>query len=351
MSDIKYQYGLYKSSKKKDIYNSNIHLYWSNQLKRWICTNPRIIQEILLHPHCHVVSHEVSKIEDRFNIDLEHVKKLTTFLPVTQDDLAHKELRKKMALIIQKNSPDAVNFISREVDKKINLLFYSKNKNRFDLHLDFIMPICNKFAQIVAGVNIDHELDIESLSTIFDETLSVDARKHLNQSIENILLRLHLESKNEDDNYLKIALMALGKDSLISSLSESIISTLLKNPNKLLSEIDWARDIPASGVPVIERVASEDFVIDNVQIKAGHRFRLYIDASGYVQESCPHHSAMYFGAGPHTCLGMSLAKKVWLLLVAAFQKIDKNISILKLKPKAYDNVFRLYENIEVMINE
>lgn len=350
MIDIKNQYRLYKSANKKEVYKNN-YIFWSDDLRRWVCTNPDLIKHILLLPHCLAINHKIKKIEDRFDINLSHVDQLTHYLPVTQNDEFHKELRKKLALIMTKNSSAAIKFFQTEIDKKFNSLFCLEHSKEFDLYLDILKPIINKMAQILAGIKLEHVLEIDMLSTIFDETLSIERRIELNKCIGDIFLILHKESNDEEDDYSRIALLALGKDSLLSTISESLISTLTKNTSKLLSEINWPSEMPASGVPVIERIASLDFEIHNIQIKKDERLRLYLDSAGFTGETCPHYASLYFGAGVHSCLGISVAKKAWSITIDTLKKIDKNITITDLSPRKYDNVFNLYDKIEVIIDD
>lgn len=341
-------YKLYKLSDKAHIYKSFSHPTWSQPLRRWISTHPKVIKDILNSSSFGVVNHEIKKIENKFDINLDHLSRLVEFLPVTKDSVEHKVLRKEFAITIQKNFEKSLAFFESEFYHLTHHLF--KSKNEIDLCKDLLLPTILKTNQIISEIENINSDELVSLSTIFDETLNIEARIKLNLSLEKIINLLKIDY-DLNACYFRMALFALGNDSALSTISESLICMFLKHPNQTLSSMKWPSEIPATGVPVIERVCLSDIVIAGVNIKKGQRARLYLDAAGYEGETCPHYASLYFGSGAHLCLGMPLASKMWEIVIQTLSKISKKVKMLEVKPRKNDNVFNVYEAIRIKIDD
>ena len=221
-------------------------------------------------------------------------------------------------------------------------------KEEIDLCKDLLSPVIQKTNQIISETEKIQGQALNKVSTVFDETLNIENRVELNHTLEKIIKELHKDFEL-DDCYFRIALFALGNDSALSTISESMINILIKHPNQLLSSIDWDEQMPATGVPVIERVCLSDIDLGGISFKKSQRIRLYLDAAGYEDGGCPHHSPLYFGSGSHLCLGMPMAMKMWSIIVATCSHMKKKIEVTEIKPRKNDNVFNVYETIKLKI--
>lgn len=341
-------YIIHRRSDKCLLYVDYKKIWWSDQLSRWICVSPELIEKILKSSEFVVMHHAHQKIAERFNIDVSHLSKVSHYLPVTHDGPLHQALRKKFALMIAENSVDALNFFEKEFSDQIFRVM--RLGGAFDLAQDILKPIVQKTSLILAGVEGIDNKKIDRLSTLFDETLRLPDRIDLNATIGRIADDLQY-TMNEEECYFRIALFALGNDSLLSTICESMILMFIKNPDKPLSSFDWDSQIPATGVPVVERMANMDSEIGGYQIKKGQRVRLYLDAGGYVGTPYPSYSSIYFGAGAHACLGIPIGKKIWTTIVSRLAVISKKIEVTKLTYRENDNVFNIYDEIKVRVYE
>jgi len=321
-------------------------MWWSDELNRWICISPEIIKVILNNSDFFVINHNIEKLAARFKIDISHLAKVIQQLPVTHDGINHKELRKRFALMLASRSAIVLVFFEKELTERLNQLVNSKKE--FDLSQDLLKPLVQATSLLLSDVAWLKSNKLDKLSTIFDETLTLTSRIELNQSIGEILegLKVNLD---EDECYFRIALFALGNDSLLSTLSESLVSIFLRNSETVCSYINWDSQIPATGVPVVERISGIDIEISGNQIKKGQRVRLYLDTAGYIETSHPSYSSLYFGSGAHTCLGMPIGTKIWGIVTDVFRKIDKRIEITQLTYRKNDNVFNIYDEIKVRV--
>ena len=345
MQKIINHYKLYKNKDKEFIYKGTETLVYANQLKRWISTHPDTIKRILCDERFSVIDYKFEKITTRFDIAMDEVIKICPYIPLSFDGPQHLELRKKIALLIAQQSESALLYFESQIEEQLNLLL--KDNITFDIQSDLLKPLVQDTIVRLANCKNPKHINIDSLASIFDETASIPLRKSLNDMIYQC--KINLEKNDEDDIYFKVAFISLGIDSSLGTLSESLLSVLIKNKDIKLSEIDWPHQIPATGVPVIERIANTDLEINGIQITKGDRVRLYLDAAGYQNETPPHYASLYFGSGNHACLGASISKKFWMIFIKHLSKFHKYMTIEDIVPRVHDNVFNTYNSIKVKI--
>jgi hypothetical protein len=341
-------YKITKSSSKADLYRSR-DFFWVDELKKWICFDPVLNKFILNDSRFCVVKYDISNIENRFNYDLTSLKKTINNLPVAKDGDEHKILRKAFAIQIKSKYDECLNCFNSNLQNLI-LTILKKEDEIINLQQHMEMIIWKSVLSLSGLGNYPIEL-ATGLSQIFDETLSLSCRIRLNDLINELAIDIQKYINSDDDVYFKIALMSLGNDSLLATLQESILLILLRNDGRYLDEMDWDIPIPASGVPVVERFASEEVLIDQQLILKGQRIRLYLDSSGYTQLEGPRYSSLYFGSGSHLCLGMPLGIKIWEDLRDQLKKIHLKVNVKKFAYRENDNVFNLLSTFQVKFSE
>jgi len=339
-------YLLHKEKDKNILYKNNKSLWWSQELNRWMCTHPDTIKLILNDANYTVHDYRIDSILERFNFELQHVAKLVAYFPIAKNGEAHKAIRKRAALEILKNSDDALVAFTCTLDSKMQLLASNQSA---DLVKDILKPSLIASLLVLSGIkNLAPSISFDSLSQILDETMSLNKRIKINQIISEIMNALP-EAMSEDDKYFRISLLALGSDSLIGTITESVAYILSKNQDKLCSSIEWDSEIPSTGVPVIERMSIRDNLMGGVQVLSGQRVRLYLDSAGYQQSESPSYAQLYFATGVHTCLGMPIGRKIWDIVKSRFEKVAKKLIIQAAEYRSPDNVFNIYESIKVDI--
>jgi hypothetical protein len=346
MMDKSSDYLLHKDKNKNILYKNNKSLWWSPELNRWMCTNPDIIRLILNDANYAVHDYKIDTILERFNFELQHVAKLVAYFPIAKNGEAHKAIRKRSAVEILKNSDAALEAFTTTLDSKMKLLFGNQSA---DIVKDILKPSLIASLLVLSGIhNLAPSISFDSLSQILDETTSLNKRIKINKIIAEILNALP-EDMSDDDKYFRISLLALGSDSLIGTITESVAYILSKNQDKLCSDIAWDSEIPSTGVPVIERMSINDNLMGGVNVLSGQRVRLYLDSAGYQQSELPSYAQIYFATGVHTCLGMPIGRKIWDIVKSRFEKVHKKLIISNMEYRTPDNVFNIYESIKVGI--
>lgn len=344
---IRSDYLLHKWPNKRDVYKDN-SLWWSSELHRWMCSNPQLIERILKSQDFIVHDYKIDSLAAKFNIDLCYIRKLLPYFPLAINDDSHKVTKKRFANEISKNSDLAINLFARLIERNITTITANES---IDLVGDVLLPPLKSFILATAGLNdYGSSVEFDSLTQILDDGLSLKRRFELNNDILRIL-NLLPESMPEDEKYFRISILALGSDSLIGTITESIVCILSANIGRLCCDIEWDSAFPATGVPVIERISTREFRVEDKVIAQNQRVRLYLDAAGYDQSIMPSYSQLYFGSGAHACPGMHIGRNIWEILISNFKKVHKKLDIKTLEYRSPDNIFNIYNKILVNVHD
>lgn len=342
-------YSIHRLPEKSDIYRQDDKLWWSEELERWMCTDTSLIKEVLNNSIFEVPSYSMEKVASKLSVNFEHNIKLVKYFPIAQDGEAHKLIRKRHALQIAKNAEVALNAFESCFRLRLEELTLRPNIT-INLYDELLVPSFYEF--LAALIEVDSSLlaSTDSISQVLDETLPLTIRLRINKIIEKLINSLPANI-SEDEKYFKVSVIALGTDSLIGTMTESLVHVLKANNGKLLCEMNWPEEIPVTGVPVIERVITEDYQLNDINLKSNQRIRLYLDAAGYIHSEMPSYSQLYFGSGSHLCLGMPTGRKIWKIIKDILEKTNKKITLQEVSRRKYDNVFNIYNNIKASFDE
>jgi hypothetical protein len=305
---------VHQSSNRWDLYKGDGPVKWDNNLKCWCVFDPKMIADISRRPEFHVVnySHAVQTIIDRIGMDLSVTRSVLDEIPLANEGETHATLRRKMAHVIADYEDLAVTSFQLKLEELVPKIF-SPN-NTFDLVDDFFAPLFDSLVTELIGTAISREFTPESISQIFDRMLSLKRRMTIEKQLRDLVENLENDHNNlHVAPLVAVALMVLGKDALIGSLSCSLHSLLNVNSGVEFCKIEWPELIPFTGVPYIERVAMDSQNVGAHYIRKGDRVRLYFDACSRLL-GAPEEN-LYFGTGRHTCLGRKISQRVWKALV------------------------------------
>ena len=333
---------IHRTDNRLDFYKSNQELLWSSDCHKWICCNPQLIDLILRDNNFLVINIAPAAIMDRLKIDLNEICRIASYLPLSNNVEHHKVLRKRFALQISKKSTDDLAFFKKYLKKRLNELLQSDGP--IDFYNELIEPLVSDTLKVLADVDYSNFDHIPKLHSFFDESASLQSRINLNNAIKDIVSSQQ-NKDYEDDIYFKIALLAAGNDSLVGTISSSLLSIFTRNQNVVLSSISWDENIPATGIPAVERFASEDTNKYGPNISKGQRVRMYLDAAGYSSSEHSQYSQLFFAAGSHLCPGMAFGNDIWKILRGELMDINKKVNIENVSFRRSDNVFNTYESI------
>lgn len=337
-----FDYLLQKNPERVRLYAENNGIWWSNTLKRWMISNPRLLAEVMREPSFSVPSYDISPVTNRLKLDLHHINVLRTYFPLAVEGEAHRKLRARFAQEIAANTNLALDAFEKSLQENLNYILTDKTGADFCLIKDLFQPALKIANLTIAGIRDRSIQRIENIPQLFDDTISLKMRLEINETIEKIISKLP-SNMSLDEKYFRTAIIALNANTLLGSISESVINTVSGQTPTPLNKIRWDAELPATGLPLIEKKAVKDVTIGGCAIKAGDRIRLFLDAAGFRGNSTPQYSDIYFAAGPHRCPGMAFSRQIWKLVVKYLSQVDKQLVIIATKYRERDYVFNLHE--------
>lgn len=312
-----------------EAYKKNQKLWWSKQLNKWMCMNPELIQFILNSENFRVHEYNIERLERRFGIFLPHTINMIAQNPLALNGEGHKTNRKKLAIEIQQNSKKTLLTFEQDLVELINS--FGRVGQSGDLIAEVLKPTILKGMLNLSGLSgVNVSKDFEILSEIFDVTATIERRLAIETTIEAIYDKLP-DTLAEDEKYLKIATLALGTESLLSTLALSVVAVFERHEGSSLKEMVWGDKITATAVPIIERVAKSNQSIGGVDVAQGQAVRLFLEVTGFDENGGAQYSQLFFGSGQHMCLGTFVGNEMWKIIGKVFSKVDKRIKIRELE--------------------
>jgi cytochrome P450 len=329
---------LHHSSNRWEVYKDAGPLKWDTDLNCWCVFSPKIIADISRRIDFHVVNYPraAQTIIDRVGMDLSVTRSVFDEIPLANEGETHTTLRRKMAHAIADYEDLAVNSFQLKLEELAQKIF-SPNRT-FDLVGDLFAPLFDSLVTKLVGTAISREFAPESISQIFDRMLSLNRRRSIEKQLRALVE--NFENKHNDLHVAPlaaVALMVLGKDALIGSLSCSLHAVLKVNSGIEFCKIEWPHLIPFTGVPYIERIAMDSLTFGTHHIGKGDRVRLYFDACSKLVGSPE--EILYFGTGRHTCLGRKMSQRVWKALVDNLHQKKIRARVGKFEFRSNDYVF------------
>ena len=336
-------YLLHKLSGRSKIYQDHRELWWSGDLKKWLCTNPELIIKILEDQRFVVHSYDFSKLEERFGVSFQHIKKIVSYLPLALE-AGHKTARKNMAQVILGRHQECLLSFEKSLISKLNHI--TSEHDMIDLVQDAIQPSLKSALILLSGLQGLEDCETDAISQIFDAGISLHRRVEINGQIAMLLNKLP-SSLSLDEKYFRISVFAIGYDSLLGSITSSVIMTLLRNQSTAVHKINWDKDMPYTGIPDIERVANEECELGGVTIGSGQAVRLYLESAGFADHKKSSYASLFYGHGIHKCVAMHLSNDIWKIFVNEFAKINRHFAISEINVRSNDYVFNVFSNIKL----
>ena len=341
-------YNFHKSEHKKETYFGHKNIWWSSELKKWMCTNPNIIKGILTDERFCVHSYQIKALEEKTHAKFSHISEIIHYFPLALEGDTHKELRKKGALSLAERINSTLDLFTTEIGAKIDLIEHRNAEINF--YSEIIEPCIKRALLHLADLDSLANESIISISQLFDQAISIKKRIRINDQIAE-LLHLLPDNMPADEKYFKLSIFAVGYDSLLGSFTESLVRTLLQNENKKINQISWTDELSNTGVPVIERIAVQDLELDGADIKKGQKIRLYLESAGFVSSENSVYTQLFFGNGIHKCIGLHLSNAMWKVFVHKLSKVERYFEIKHLHYRTEDYVFNIFDEIEVSFND
>jgi hypothetical protein len=337
---------VHHSSDKRRFYEEASQLLWSDELECWTSSEKETILQILKDKDFHAVDYlgESKKLAGRLKVDFLAMQELLECVPLGLEGARHAAVRRTMAVAIREKSTQALDAFAECMRERIAAVVAPGSN--FNITAEVFSPCVARLMFALSDVWLEPGNGTVSPAQVFDRTLSVNRRKILNRRIAEILDGAK-NSGASDEAALRAAIVIVGSDSLLGSLTESFLHEVKRNSGKRLSDFDWSDKLPVTAVPYVERIATKQCQVAGRQIAPGKKIRLYLDSFEF---SGPETSDFYFGAGRHVCLGRSISARAWQIATSLLGQVDCRVQVKRVDYRRSDYVFKLAESVEVAVH-
>lgn len=305
-----------------DRFKTSPEIFFSDELQQWIVFEPRLVVELLREERLVVPSVLISldKLENRYKRTYANLRFAAEAIPLLLEGQIHREIRRGLADIVTegriRTTAAMPGLMSRYVQPMEKLTSAEWIENTFSpLANDIFCHMCNcptglPFPRLV-------------ITRLFDRYVSLPAINAAEEQIGH--LRAELEKKAPDLHSAQtVALMIIGRDSLVGTLASSLHSIIQKNLNRRFSEISFPDFPPETGVAIAERTAVGDITVGSTTIKAGDSVRMYFQPISAADSAVSRQNL--FGAGTHSCIGRPISLDVWRALISTLSQFTCQVT-------------------------
>jgi cytochrome P450 len=300
--------------------------FFDERLKLWVVLDHETVSALLSDERLRVpeLGPALAVVEQRYGIALPNLEWVANELPLVLNGADHKRTRGGLAKLL--SADRKTGGMWREPVSDIVRSQVTK-EGTVEAVRDVLLPIVNTVFGTLAG--IDASFEPLTLTRVFDHYASYRQLLAAEQHVADLRRRLGDAGIPASLIGAHAAMIILGKDSLLTSLSEGLIDFSLACRGRRLDDLSVRQPRLFGGVTVGERLVARPFSFAGADFEEGQRVRLYFQGFGFL-ESETERLAM-FGAGGHACLGRALALEVWTLLAAEIRAIP-----LTLKSVAFE---------------
>ena len=341
---------LQKSPERGSLYHRPPGIWFSDELKRWMVTSPDLIRQVMYDDAFAVPNYDVSPVVERLGIDLGHLNEIRKSFPLAVEGEEHRVLRERFARHIARHTAAALDALSRELAASEAALLAKPAGEGFCLYAEVLRPALQKAICTLAGAGFLEGVPIESTPPLFDDAISPSRRRKINLIFRDLLEKLP-PGWDRDQKHLCAAVIALGANTLLGSVSLSILERWRGTPEKPLSEIDWGSDLIRTALALVEKRAVRATMLGPVEISPGARLRLFIESDGVLPQDHYRYSDLFFAVGSHKCVGMSFSKQAWARFARFLSAIPRRMSVLEVRERSGDYVFNFPETIRVHFDD
>jgi hypothetical protein len=348
-------FSLHKNPQRGLRYQSNEGIWWSDELRRWLVSDPILISKILWNSDFIVHEYRFDLALSRHGVDLPHLTRMRDFLPLAVEGERHTLLRDRMVKEISLNTVAAVDAYEAALAAALNEAIVRSRDGKACLAQDVFLPSLRKASIILAGL-APHLSSIEAIDRLidlplfFDDMISLRKREQLELIGSQVLQAMPVDM-GLDEKYLRLSMLTLAVDTLSASMTLSVKTILEREPGVPLNQINWDTELTTTGLPYIERKASKNIRLSDKVISENDRVRLLVDAAGVQGNACPRYSNLYFAVGAHQCIGKAVSRKIWKSTTKHLRAIDRTLHVTAHSFRSRDCVFSLLETLEVDIHE
>ncbi len=281
------------------------------------------------------------ELSDRTGLDFAAAIKLLDHLPVFIDGEKHQSIRKVMARRISETNGTQLAACQEALAVLGPTLF--RPGARIELVAEFCQPLWRSISSTIVPRDEGMLELVDDIPSLFSPHLSIRERAKINARIADFLEQ---HCGQSDDGLLLLCLASLGARPFVGTLGLSIWETLQTHPGARMCDMAWAPSYTSSSLTFVDRIFSAPSGGGESQFENGERVRCVTQSRLYSAED---NEAALFGFGAHTCLGKSISKRVWGLVVAALSRLDLRVDCQSIEMSPHDDPFQMPASMTITL--
>lgn len=336
---------IHRSPEKWAFYEENHPISWVSRLKCWAVTCPDAIAEVFRDDRFEVLDFQAlnDKLSGPLNEKLDHSSRLFRDIPLALTGADHRAARRRYAQAISARTGAALEAARDVIAQALNDRVGTADT--IDLSGDVLKPGITALMRVLSGLAHEFDAADPGLPQMFAPYVPLKTRRAMNGCIRDAIEQ-RPSGCDEAAAYEQLGIWTVGSDSIFATCAVALKRELEVADGRSLKDHAWSEEFLVTGLPFVDRVATESFPFHGADIQAGDTVRLYLD----VFEKAERQQEHFFGTGPHVCLGKALSKKLWAIIVAEFQRHDVAMTLKRIELRTPDFLFNAIETMEVEID-
>jgi cytochrome P450 len=287
-------------------------------------------------------------IAERTGIDFAASISALDHIPFSKEGEEHQRLRSAMTAVVSADSREHIGGMETFVGDLVRELFVAGSE--IELVQQLARPVFYELFSRWLKVDEKEFLKESNISQVFDGAMSLNRRKKVNRDLHELSCAF---SKRRDllptTPELAVGMNVLGNDALMGSLVLSAWHLLEQHPGARFSEIAFPPNLPATGVPFIERIANRDVEIDGMKVAKDEKVRLMIDATS--RQVTGDEADLFFGKGRHLCIGKPMTLIIWRSVAKAIASLPLRFTTGEMRLRSGDYAFTYPEYARISLHE
>lgn len=287
-------------------------------------------------------------IAERTGIDFQASIDTLDHIPFSREGAEHRRLRAEMAAVVAADFRDHMAGMEAFVGGLVRELFVAGND--IELQRQLGRPIFHELFSRWLKVDKREFLQETNISQVFDGAMSLNRRKKVNRNLHDLGCAFAARrDRIPTTPSLAVAMNVLGNDALIGSLVLSTWHMLEQHPGARLCDIAFPANLPATGVPFIERIANRDVEIGGLKVAKDEKVRLMIDATS--RQVSGEEADLFFGKGRHLCIGKPMTLIVWRSFTKAVTALPLRFTLGEMRLRGGDYAFTYPEHARISLHD
>jgi cytochrome P450 len=262
------------------------------------------------------------QLEQRYALELPNLIFAARFIPLLNEGATHLELRRAMSRLLTA-ARERMQGGGADLMEQCFARLHSQEE--VDLVEEVLAPLVRDFFTRLIGAAEPVPFSRLVITIIFDKWASLKALRAAEAEIAAQRQVLKGSAASEWEEGVLLALLILGRDSLLATLADSTREVLAANPGRRLDQIDYPKFPTETGVAIAEREVSENFAYEGVEFPKGDWLRLYFH--GVTHGPGRDNHTLMFGAGAHACLGRHLSLDLWQRITRQLGSVPRRAEI------------------------